>query len=65
MFSGYFYIRIESEITDWLVNHILTKKEWFTPPFLTFHELRYILEKEYSKAHIYHDGSIAYFKCVK
>lgn len=65
MFIGCFYIRNESGITDWLVNHILTKKGWFTPPFVTFNELRYILEKEYREVDINHDGSIAYFKCVK
>lgn len=34
-FIGCFYIRGKSKRTDWLVNHILSKKGWFTPPFQT------------------------------
>lgn len=60
-----FYIKGKSKITDWLVNNILTKKGWFTPPFQTEEELKEILGKHYRKLDMRVDGSIVYFECKK
>ncbi len=64
-FIGCFYIKGKSGRTDWLVKNILTKKGWFTPPFLTEENLLKVLHKLYSKVECHTDGSIAYFKCRK
>ena len=64
-FIGCFYIRGKSKRTDWLVNHILSKKEWFTPPFQTEEELRNILKEMYKQIDLHIDGSMVYFCCTK
>ena len=64
-FIGCFYIRGKSKRTDWLVNHILSKKGWFTPPFQTEEELRNILKEMYKQIDLHIDGSIVYFCCTK
>lgn len=64
-FIGCFYIRGKSKRTDWLVNHILSKKGWFTPPFQTEEELRNILKEMYKQIDLYIDGSMVYFCCTK
>lgn len=65
VFIGCFYIRGKSKITDWLVNDILSKKGWFTPPFQTEDELRRRLTQLYSRVELDTDGSIVCFNCVK
>ena len=64
-FIGCFYIKGKSRRTDWLVGRILTKKGWFTPPFLTEENLRSVLGRFYSDIDCRTDGSIAYFICTK
>ena len=64
-FIGCFYIRGKSKRTDWLVNHILSKKGWFTPPFQTAEELRNILKEMYKQIDLHIDGSMVYFCCTK
>lgn len=64
-FIGCFYIKGKSRRTDWLVKRILSKKGWFTPPFLTEENLRKVLNRLYTKTELFTDGSIAYFKCEK
>ena len=64
-FIACFYIRGRSKRTDWLVNNILSKKGWFTPPFPTEEQLKKILNKLYSEVELHVDGSIVYFRCVK
>lgn len=64
-FIGCFYIRGKSKRTDWLVNHILSKKGWFTPPFQTEEELRNILKEMYKQIDFHIDGSMVYFCCTK
>lgn len=64
-FIACFYIKGKSRRTDWLVQNILAKKGWFTPPFQTEEELRAILQKMYQETDIHVDGSMAYFHCVK
>ena len=64
-FIGCFYIRGKSKRTDWLVNHILSKKGWLTPPFQTEEELRNILKEMYKQIDLHIDGSMVYFCCTK
>ena len=64
-FIGCFYIKGKSKRTDWLVRRILTKKGWFTPPFLTEESLHNVLHKLYSEVEYHIDGSMAFFKCKK
>ena len=64
-FIACFYIKGKSKRTDWLVQTVLAKKGWFTPPFQTEEELRAILQKMYQETDIHVDGSMAYFHCVK
>lgn len=64
-FIACFYIKEKCKRTDWLVNHILSKKGWFTPPFQTEEQLKEILEKMYKQISIHIDGSMVYFRCVK
>ena len=64
-FIGCFYIKDKSKRTDWLVNHILSKKGWLTPPFQTENELKDILKKMYTQMDIHIDGSMVYFCCIK
>ena len=59
------YIRGKSQRTDWLVNHILAKKGWFSPPFPNEEELRCSLQNRYAHIDFHLDGSMAYFHCVK
>ena len=64
-FIACFYIKGKSERTDFLVNTVLSKKGWFTPPFPTEQQLLKILNRLYSDVDYHADGSIACFKCVK
>lgn len=64
-FIGCFYIRGKSKRTDWLVNHILSKKGWFTPTFQTEEKLRNILKEMYKQIDLHIDGSMVYFCCTK
>lgn len=64
-FIACFYIKGKSKRTDWLVENILAKKGWFSPPFQTEEELRDILQKLYKETDVYVDGSMVYFHCVK
>lgn len=60
-----FYIRGKSGITDWLVNNVLSKKGWFTPPFQTEEQLRDLLMQLYKDIDLHIDGSMVYFCCTK
>lgn len=64
-FIACFYIKGKSSLSDWLVNTILSKKGWFTPPFHTEEELIKILEHMYKDIDIHVDGSMVYFCCTK
>ena len=65
IFIACFYIKGKAKRTDWLVNNILSKKGWFTPPFHTENELKEILAKLYKTIDMHIDGSMVYFKCTK
>ncbi len=64
-FIACFYIKGKSGRTDWLVNHILSARGWFTPPFQTEEELRGILQNLYRQVDLHIDGSMVYFCCTK
>ena len=64
-FIACFYIKDKSKRTDWLVNNILSKKGWFTPPFQTEDELTKILKQYYVAVDMHVDGSMVFFECVK
>ena len=65
LFCGCFYIKNESRRTDFIVNQVLAKKGWFTPPFFTMAQLREKLAQDYSKVDIKHDKAMVYFQCIK
>jgi len=44
-FLATFYIKGERKITDWMVNLVLARRGWFTPPFWTKAELTEILQR--------------------
>ncbi len=64
-FIACFYIKGKSRITDWLVNSILSRKGWFTPPFLREEQLLTVLGRLYKNIDFHVDGSMAYFCCKK
>ena len=63
--SGCFYVKGESSVTDLLVNHILSKGGWFTPPFRTKEDVRNLLGESYYDIQMDTDGSIVLFQCRK
>ncbi|RCX09354.1 methyltransferase family protein [Anaerobacterium chartisolvens] len=65
IFCGCFYVKGQCKRTDLIVNLLLTKKGWFTPPFQSLEELKTKLSSMYEHVEIDNQKSIAYFKCVK
>lgn len=65
IFCGCFYIKGQCKRTDFIVNSLLAKKGWFTPPFQSLEELRSKLSAIYTQAEVVNQKSIVYFKCVK
>ena len=64
-FIACFYIKDESGLTDWLVKSILSKKGWFSPPFLSKKEVEEKLNQKYKSVDLKSDGSMVYFQCIK
>ncbi len=64
-FIACFYIRGQLRRTDWVVNHVLAPKGWFTPPFHTEEEVRKLLEERYSEVEIHTDNAILWCVCRK
>ncbi len=64
-FIASFYVRGKLRRTDWVVNHVLAPKAWFTPPFQTEEEVRKILEERYSEVEIHTDNAILWCVCRK
>lgn len=64
-FVATFYIKGERKLTDWMVNLVLARRGWFTPPFWTKDELVLILQKYYSKIEIDNVNSMVMLHCVK
>lgn len=65
LFISCFYIRGKLRRTDWLVNHVLAPKGWFTPPFHTEEDVRKLLEEQYSEVEIHTDNAIIWCVCKK
>jgi ubiquinone/menaquinone biosynthesis C-methylase UbiE len=65
MCCGCLYICGERRRTDFVVNRILAKKGWFTPPFWTKSELADILRRYYSSVDLWSEQAMAYFRCIK
>ncbi len=65
IFCGCFYIKEQCKRTDFIVNFLLAKKGWFTPPFQSFDKLKENLSELYSQVEIDNKKSIVYFKCLK
>ena len=64
-FIACFYIQGRSKMTDWLVDRILVKKGWFTPPFETALSLKTRLKEKYQIKCFHIKGSIVWFCAVK
>lgn len=64
-FVACYYIKGESKVTDFLVNKILSKKGWFTPPFETYGEVKKRLLHHYDIEEFKKEGSMLYFKAKK
>jgi ubiquinone/menaquinone biosynthesis C-methylase UbiE len=65
LFLATFYIRGERGITDFMVNAVLAKRGWFTPPFWTKAELEEILHTYYRDVEIENMNSMVILHCVK
>ena len=65
LFLGCFYIRGECKRSDFIVNRVLAKKGWFTPPFQTKGEVYSILQENYTAVELYNDKAMIWFRCVK
>ena len=64
-FLATFYIKGERKITDLMVNLVLSKRGWFTPPFWTKAELEEILRRYYSEIELENINSMVILRCVK
>jgi len=60
-----FCIKGESRISDWLMQRVLSKKGWFTPPFDTYLSLKEKLERNYVLEEYHKEGSMVYLKARK
>lgn len=65
IFCGCFYIKGQCKRTDFIVNALLAKKGWFTPPFQTLQQLTNTLSELYTHIEVDNESAIAYFKCIK
>jgi ubiquinone/menaquinone biosynthesis C-methylase UbiE len=65
LFLATFYIRGERGITDFMVNAVLAKRGWFTPPFWTKAELEEILHTYYRAVEIENMNSMVILRCAK
>ena len=65
MFLATFYIKDKRKLTDWMVNLVLARRGWFTPPFWTQAELAKILQKFYGQIEMDHVNSMVILHCVK
>lgn len=65
LFFGCFYIRGGRRRSDFIVNRVLAKKGWFTPPFQTKTEVLTALQSLYSSVELYSEKSMVWFRCIK
>ena len=59
LFIGCFYIKGEYKPSDFVVNAVLSKKGWFTPPFQTLTGLKDILNSLYSNVEVFNENAMA------
>jgi ubiquinone/menaquinone biosynthesis C-methylase UbiE len=64
-FIATFYIKKERTLTDLMVNLVMARRGWFTPPFWTKSELETILRSYYSQIEIDNVNSMVILHCVK
>lgn len=64
-FLACFYVAGEKRISDWLVNSVLTRMGWFTPPFDTANDVRRRLEQYYEILDFNIEGAMLYFRAKK
>lgn len=64
-FIASFYVRGKLARADWLVNRVLSRKGWFTPPFHTEDEAREILSRLYARTEVHTDGAMLWCVCEK
>jgi len=62
---GCFCIQGVYRRTDWLMNQVMSRKGWFTPPFETFESLKARLEAGYRLEEYHKEGAVVYFKASK
>lgn len=65
LFFGCFYVKGKRKRSDFVVNAVLAKKGWFTPPFQTKAEARAVMEQYYSGVTLYGHKAMIWFRCVK
>ena len=65
LFLGCFYVRGERKRSDFIVNTILARNGWFTPPFQTKSEVLSTLKKYYTTVELHNDKAMIWFRCVK
>lgn len=64
-FLACFYVAGERKISDWLVNSVLSRMGWFTPPFDTVDDVRRRLEPHYEVLDFNVEGAMLYFRAKK
>ncbi|MBN1768464.1 MAG: class I SAM-dependent methyltransferase [Prolixibacteraceae bacterium] len=65
LFIGCFYIKGGYIPSDIIVNKVLSKKGWFTPPFHTLYETEKILKHHYAIVELFTSKAMVWFKCIK
>jgi ubiquinone/menaquinone biosynthesis C-methylase UbiE len=65
IFLATFYIKGERKLTDLMVNTVLTRRGWFTPPFWTKETLGEMLCEYYREVELDHINSMVLLRCVK
>lgn len=65
LFVACYYVKGQSRISDWLVNTVLSRKGWFTPPFDTTNDVRKRLDPYYDILDFHVEGAILYYKARK
>ena len=64
-FCGCFYVMGEHKRTDWFVQHVYEKADFFTPPYETASSLRVRLDGMYADVDMGNLKSVAWFVCRK
>lgn len=65
IFLSCFYVKGNSKLTDWLVEKVLSKKGWFTPPFQSARDVKFSLDALFTQIEFHEEGSMVYFICRK